>query len=88
MEESRGKEWSVYIVRCADATLYTGVSNRLEERIKAHNLGLGAAYTRSRCPVTLVLREDVGTHSDALKREAEIKKMDRAAKLNLIENMG
>ncbi len=75
----------VYILKCSDNTLYTGWTNNLEKRIKTHNLGKGAKYTKSRLPVELVYFEVYESKSEALKREAEIKKMNRAKKLELIE---
>ena len=74
----------VYIVRCADDTLYTGWTNNLDERIKAHNNGTASKCTRARLPVVLVYSECCADRSSALKRECEIKKMPKAAKLKLI----
>ena len=79
------RNWSVYIARCADGSLYTGVSNDVKARLAAHNAGRGAAYTRSRRPVRLVHREDGLTRSGALSREAGIKALDRGAKLALLK---
>ena len=78
------KEWSVYLVRCADDSLYTGVAKDVAARVAAHNSGRGAAYTRARRPVRLVHREDGFTRSTALRREAAIKKLDRATKKGLV----
>ena len=75
----------VYIILCADNTLYTGWTVDLEARIKAHNAGNGAKYTRGRGPVTLVYSESFETKSDAMRREMEIKKLSRIEKLQLIE---
>lgn len=75
----------VYILRCADGTLYTGWTNDLDARIKVHNEGKGAKYTRSRLPVTLCYYEELASKSEALKREAEIKKLSRKEKLKLIK---
>ena len=75
----------VYILRCRDASLYTGWTNNLEKRLEAHNSGKGAKYTRGRGPVTLVYRETLATREEALHRECEIKKMTKTAKLALIE---
>ena len=77
--------WKLYILRCSDGSLYTGITTDLEKRIEAHNSGKGAKYTRSRKPVTLVYSEVCGDHSHALKRELEIKAMSRDAKLKLIQ---
>ncbi|HJB13499.1 MAG TPA: GIY-YIG nuclease family protein [Candidatus Oscillibacter excrementigallinarum] len=74
----------VYILRCGDGTLYTGCTNDLDRRLRAHQAGRGAKYTRSRLPVELVYREAVPDRSAALRREAAIKRMDRRAKLALI----
>ena len=74
----------VYIVRCRDGSLYTGWTNDLKKRIEAHNAGTGAKYTKSRRPVELVYFESYESKSEALKREAAIKKLSRAAKLALI----
>ncbi|WP_286946891.1 GIY-YIG nuclease family protein [Acetobacterium sp. UBA5834] len=76
----------VYIVKCSDDTLYTGWTTQIEARIKAHNAGTGAKYTRGRLPVTLVYWETLTTRSEALSREAAIKKMSKAKKLELIKN--
>jgi len=73
----------VYIVQCADGTLYTGWTTNLEKRIKAHNDKKGAKYTKSRTPVQLFYSEEYETKSRALKREAEIKKMPRSRKTML-----
>jgi len=78
--------WFVYIVRCADNSLYTGITNDLVERIKKHNAGKGAKYTRSRLPVKLVWRERKSSERAARRREAMIKKLPRAAKLALIRS--
>lgn len=79
------KDWTVYIVRCRDGSLYTGISTDVEARVIRHNLGKGAAYTRSRKPVVLVWKELAVTESVARKREADIKKWTREQKLQLIE---
>ncbi len=76
--------WWVYILRCADGTLYTGATNDLDRRLAAHNAGRGAKYTRTRRPVALVYREEAADKSAALQREAALKKLARAAKLRLI----
>lgn len=77
--------WYVYILRCADNTLYTGITNHPERRLKAHNAGVASKYTRVRRPVSMVYQEEVETKSDALRRELAIKAMSRQQKLNLIE---
>ena len=77
--------WSVYIARCADGSLYTGISKDVAARLAAHNAGRGAAYTRPRRPLRLVHREDGLTHGKALSREARIKALPRPAKLALLK---
>ena len=84
--QSTDKSWQVYILRCGDGSLYTGVAVNLPERIAAHNNGTGAKYTRSRLPVSLVYAEAAADRSVALRREAAIKKLCRSDKLLLIEN--
>jgi putative endonuclease len=76
--------WHAYILKCKDGTFYTGISNDLKSRIKQHNLGNGAKYTRGRGPVKLVYSEQCADRSTALKREAEIKKLTRSQKKNLL----
>ena len=76
----------VYILRCYDGSLYTGWTTDLKQRVKAHNEGKGAKYTRSRRPVELVYHEEFETKSEALKREAAIKRMSREEKLTLINS--
>lgn len=75
-----------YIVECGDGSLYTGWTNHLEERMKIHNEGKGAKYTRSRLPVRLVHYEVFATKQEAMKREYAIKQLTRADKLVLIEH--
>ena len=77
-------EWSVYIVRCGDDSLYTGIAKDVEARIAVHNNGRGAAYTRARRPVILVWREDGFSRSAALRREAALKRLPRELKKALI----
>ena len=79
------KLFYTYIVECNDKTLYTGYTTDVEARIKTHNSGKGAKYTRSRLPVKLVYFEEYETKSEAMSREFAIKKMTRANKLKLIE---
>ncbi len=73
-----------YIVQCSDGTLYTGYTNDLEKRMKAHNDKKGAKYTRGRTPVTLKYFEEFDNKTDAMKREAQIKNMRREKKLKLL----
>jgi len=76
--------WVCYLLRCADGTLYCGITNDLDKRIMAHNAGTAAKYTRTRTPVELAYLENCADKSAALKREFEIKALKRAAKLALI----
>ena len=71
-------------MKCADGSLYTGWTNDMKKRLSSHNCGRGSKYTRSRLPVTPVYVEFLQSRSDALKREAAIKKLTRAGKLELI----
>lgn len=73
-----------YIVKCSDGTLYTGWTNDLEKRIKAHNAGKGAKYTKSRRPVELIYYEEFQTKEEAMSREWAIKQMSREKKMRLI----
>ena len=74
-----------YLLRCADGTIYCGWTNDLDRRLKAHNSGKGAKYTRSRLPVELVYFETFETQIEAQRREYQIKKLPRKRKLELIE---
>ena len=80
-----GNTWKLYILRCSDGSLYTGITTDLEKRIAAHNAGKGAKYTRGRGPLEMVYVEDCGDHSAALKRELEIKGLPREEKLKMIK---
>jgi len=75
-----------YIVECADGTFYTGWTTDLERRVAAHNAGRGSRYTRLRRPVALVYFEHLPSRSEAMRREAAIKRMRRSAKLALMPN--
>lgn len=77
------KEWCVYLLECSDESIYTGATNNLEKRIKQHNAGKGARYTRSRIPVKLLKCIPCKNKSEALKLEYSIKKMKRENKLKL-----
>lgn len=77
-------EWFVYVLRCADGSLYTGITTDVTRRCRQHNGGTASKYTRSRRPVELLYRETHPDQSSALKREAAIKAMDRRAKLALV----
>ena len=76
--------WYLYILRCRDGSLYTGITTDVEKRFAAHSEGKGAKYTRGRGPLQLVYREECGSHSDALKRELEIKALPRSEKEKII----
>ena len=76
--------WYLYILRCGDDSLYTGITTDVDKRLEAHRSGKGAKYTRGRGPLELVYREECGSHSDALRRELEVKKLSREDKRKLI----
>ena len=76
--------WFVYIAECCDGTLYTGVAKDVTARLRQHNSGAGARYTRSRLPLTLLYTECSGDQGSALRREAQIKRLPRRKKLDLI----
>lgn len=73
----------VYLLRCRDGSLYTGITNDLPRRLASHRKGTASAYTRSRRPVALAYQETVGDRGSALKREAAIRRLSRSAKLAL-----
>ena len=78
------KIWHLYILRCGDGTLYTGIAVDVEKRFAAHSQGKGAKYTRGRGPLTLVYQQVCGDHSTALRRELEVKALTRQEKEALI----
>jgi len=78
----------VYLLRCADGTLYAGATNDLARRLAAHGRGAGARYTRSRLPVEVVWTARAADRSDALRREAALKQLSRAEKLELVARGG
>ncbi len=82
------QSWLVYILRCRDGSLYTGITNDLPKRLKAHAAGKASRYTRSRLPVTLAYTEPQPTKSRALKREAAIKRLSRQAKVEMVSAGG
>ncbi|MBI2831652.1 MAG: GIY-YIG nuclease family protein [Chloroflexi bacterium] len=84
MQGTTEQEWFFYIVRCSDSSLYCGMTNDLETRLKEHNGGTGAKYTYSRRPVILVYSEKCNNISEARKREAQIKGWSRIKKESLI----
>lgn len=75
----------MYLLECADGSLYCGWTNHLEERVRAHNEGRGAKYTKSRRPVTLVYYEEFATKQEAMQREWAVKQLDRKKKRELID---
>ncbi len=75
--------WNVYILHCADGTLYTGITNNLENRMQEHEKGIGAKYTRGKAPFSIIYKEACSNRGDASRREAEIKKLGRREKLML-----
>ncbi len=75
--------WIVYVLKCSDGTLYTGITNNLRSRIAAHRNGEGAKYTRGRGPFKIFYKENCASRSIASKRELEIKKLKREQKLKL-----
>jgi predicted GIY-YIG superfamily endonuclease len=79
-----GGSWFVYILRCADGSLYTGITKDVKRRCQQHNAGTASRYTRSRLPVKLIHQEVHPSQSSALKREAAIKAMNRREKLTMI----
>jgi putative endonuclease len=78
--------WLVYLLRCADGSLYTGITNDLPQRLEAHQSGKGARYTRARLPVELIYSEPAPDRSAATKRETAIKGLSRVKKLALVES--
>jgi putative endonuclease len=80
------KKWFVYMLECSDSTIYTGITNNLERRIKVHNSGKGSKYVKNRLPVRLLWSIESENRSEASKLEIKIKKLTRNQKLNIIEN--
>ena len=76
--------WQVYVLRCGDGSLYTGIARDALARLRQHEAGKGARYTRGRGPLVMVLLEPAASHGDALRREAAIRKLGRAGKEALI----
>jgi predicted GIY-YIG superfamily endonuclease len=79
--------WCVYLLRCADGTLYAGITNDLQKRLAAHCAGRGARYTRGRGPLALVHAEPARTRSAALRREHELKRLRRGDKLAFLDTL-
>jgi predicted GIY-YIG superfamily endonuclease len=84
MKRASTPVWFVYILRCADGTLYTGITTDIQRRCRQHNTGTASRFTRSRRPTRLVYQEEQPSRSAALKREAAIKAMTRKQKQMLI----
>lgn len=80
------KQNVTYMLRCSDGTLYTGWTNNLDKRLREHNAGQGAKYTRGRRPVTLVYAEMWDTKQEAMRREVQIKKLTRKEKEKLVSS--
>lgn len=87
MTTSTSQHWYVYILRCADESLYTGCSPNLDARVAAHNAGRAAKYTRGRLPVRLVYQEKHDNRSTAARREYQIKQLSRQEKIRLITSI-
>lgn len=79
------KSWKLYILRCGDGSLYTGITVDVTARLTQHREGTGVKYTRGRGPLELLYVEDCASHSEALKREHQIKALTKAEKLALIQ---
>jgi len=86
-QEQKQVRHFTYVVECADGTLYTGYTTDVEKRVAAHNAGRGAKYTKPRLPVRLAYQEEHPTKVEAMRREFQIKRMPRAAKLKLIQKL-
>ena len=79
------RAWQVYVLRCGDGTLYTGIARDADKRLAQHRAGKGARYTRGRGPLAMAYVEEVATHGEALRREAAIRRLGRAGKEALIK---
>jgi putative endonuclease len=84
MKRKGRKDWTVYILRCRDGSLYTGVAKDVQAWVKQYSEGRGATYTRIRLPVKLLYQHEGLTHSEALIREAQIKALPRSKKEEII----
>ena len=80
------KDWTVYIIRCGDGSLYTGIAKDVRARVKQHSQGRGATYIRTRLPIELLYQQEGLTHSEALIREAQIKAIPQSKKEEIISN--
>ena len=78
-------DWVVYVLKCGDGSLYTGITNNLAKRILTHEQGSGAKYTKGRAPFSIIYKERYNNRSEATKRELEIKKLSRQEKLELVQ---
>ena len=87
MKRRGRKDWTVYILRCGDGSLYTGIAKDVQARVKQHSEGRGATYTRTRLPVKLLYHQEGLTRSKALIREAQIKAMPRSKKEEIIASL-
>jgi putative endonuclease len=83
-DRRRAMSWQVYVLRCGDGTLYTGIARDALARLRQHEAGKGARYTRGRGPLAMVLLEDAASQGEALRREAAIRELGRAGKEALI----
>ena len=88
MKKTTSDAWFLYILKCKDATYYTGVTNDLERRLRMHQEGTASRYTRSRLPVKMLYHETCESRSDALKKEHAIKKLSRSDKEAYMRNYG
>ena len=88
MKKDNPEKWFVYMLECADGSIYTGITNDLETRIAKHNSGKGAKYTRGKTPVVLRASKSFDSRSDALKEEYALKQKPREEKLRLIVEWG
>jgi len=79
-----GANWSLYILKCGDGTFYTGITNDIDRRFRAHQEGKASRFTRTRRPVALVHQEPCGTRSQALTRECAVKSLSRSKKEDLV----
>lgn len=77
--------WSVYLLECSDGSLYTGVTNNIDNRVAKHNNGTGSRYVKARLPAKLIFQKEIGTKSEACKEEYRIKQLSRAEKLEFIK---
>lgn len=83
-----GQGWTVYVLRCRTGEFYTGCTTDVDRRVREHNSGRGARFTRTRRPVTLVYEEGAANRAEALRRELAIKRLSRARKLALVRSPG